>query len=113
MSLYYFRMIDSVGGFLQHNLVVLLAVVLVPMKWVVLRLCGDSDAQSTALLTVPEDLCYVALGLVLADMANSGGAFRRYFKGSTHVSIDLYYCFDQCDRRGPRPPARKMGKRSL
>jgi hypothetical protein len=83
-------MIDNVGGFLQHNLVVLLAVVLVPMKWVILRLCGDSDAQSTALLTVPEDLCYVALGLVLADMANSGGAFRKYFKGSTHVSIDIF-----------------------
>lgn len=83
-------MIDSFGGFLQHNLVVLLAVVLVPMKWVILRLCGDSDAQSTALLTVPEDLCYVALGLVLADVANSGGAFRKYFKGSTHVSIDIF-----------------------
>jgi hypothetical protein len=83
-------MIDHIGDFLQHNLVVLLAVVLVPMKWVILRICGDSEAQSVALLSIPEDICYVSLGLILGDMANSGGSFRKYFQSSSHISIDIF-----------------------
>jgi hypothetical protein len=44
------RMIDKLGGILQHNLVVLLAVVLIPFKWIVLRLVGDTEAQAMALI---------------------------------------------------------------
>ena len=80
-------MIDHIGDFLQHNLVVLLAVVLVPMKWVVLRVCGDTDAQAVALLSIPEDICYVTLGLILGDVVSSTGAFRKEFHGSSHISI--------------------------
>lgn len=83
-------MIDRIGDFLQHNLVVLLAVVLVPMKWAVLRICGDTEAQAVALLSVPEDICYVTLGLILGDVASSGGAFRREFHGSSHPLIDIF-----------------------
>lgn len=83
-------MIDAIGGFLQHNLVVFLAIVLVPMKWVVLRVCGDSDAQAGALLAVPEDICYVSLGLVLGNLATSLDAFKRHFQGSNHVYMDVF-----------------------
>lgn len=83
-------MIDSIGGFLQHNLVVMLSVVLVPMKWFVLRITGDNEAQAVALLAVPEDICYVTLGLILGDLATSGKAFRRHFEGSSHVPIDIF-----------------------
>jgi hypothetical protein len=83
-------MIDQIGDFLQHNLVVLLAVVLVPMKWVVLRICGDTEAQAVALLSIPEDICYVTLGLILGDVASSTGAFRKQFHASTHPSIDIF-----------------------
>ena len=82
-------MIEGISGFLQHNLVVLLAVVLVPMKLGILRLCGDSEAQKDALLSIPEDLVYVSLGLVLGDFATSGGAFRHFFAGSQHMTMDL------------------------
>lgn len=82
-------MIESISGFLQHNLIVLLAVVLVPMKLGILRLCGDGEAQRSAFLSIPEDLVYVSLGLLLGDFATSGGAFRRWFAGSSHVPMDL------------------------
>src|SRR6185437_8359316 len=82
-------MIDTVSGFLQHNLIVLLAVVLVPMKLGILRLCGDGEAQRSAFLSIPEDLVYVSLGLVLGDLATSGGAFRRWFAHSSHATMDL------------------------
>jgi hypothetical protein len=81
--------IDAIGGFLQDHLVVLLAVVLVPMKWIVLRLCGDSEAQSVTFLAIPEDLCYVSLGLVLGNFTNGAQAFQKYFKGSSHITVDI------------------------
>lgn len=81
--------IESISGFLQRNLIVLLAVVLVPMKLGILRLCGDGEAQRSAFLSIPEDLVYVSLGLVLGDFATSGGAFRHWFAGSPHVPMDL------------------------
>jgi hypothetical protein len=83
-------MIDLIGDFLQHNLVVLLAVVLVPMKWIILRVCGDEEAQAVALLSIPEDICYVTLGLILGDVANSSGSFRRHFQSSLHISLDIF-----------------------
>jgi hypothetical protein len=82
-------MIESIGGFLQRNLIVLLAVVLVPMKLVILRLCGDGEAQRAAFLSIPEDLVYVSLGLVLGDFATAGGAFRRHFGHSPHLPMDM------------------------
>lgn len=82
-------MIDRIGGFLQHNLIVLLAVVLVPMKLLVLRVVGDTEGQSTALLAIPEDSCYVALGLILGDVATGSHAFQKNFSGSAHASLDI------------------------
>lgn len=82
-------MIESISGFLQRNLIVLLAVVLVPMKLGVLRLCGDDEAQRGALLSIPEDLVYVSLGLVLGDFATAQGAFRHYFSRSSHMTMNL------------------------
>jgi flagellar biogenesis protein FliO len=82
-------MIDSIGGFVQHNLIVFVAIILLPLKWVVVRLCKDHEAEATAIMSVPEDLCYIALGLVMGDIVNSSGAFHRYFQASQHISIDL------------------------
>lgn len=59
------------------------------MKLIVLRLCGDNEAQSVALLSIPEDICYVSLGLILGDVAVSGHAFREHFHGSSNISIDI------------------------
>lgn len=82
-------MIDSLAGFFQHNLIAMLAVILVPMKLIILRVCGDNEAQRAAFLSIPEDLVYVSLGLVLGDFATSGGAFRHYFAGSKQVPMAL------------------------
>jgi len=82
-------MIELIADFLIRNIVVLLAVILVPMKWVILRLCGDWEAQSVALLSIPEDLCYVLLGLILGDLANSSGSFRKYFHSSSHPTMNI------------------------
>jgi hypothetical protein len=60
------------------------------MKWTVLRLIGDSEAQATTFLAIPEDLCYVSLGLVLGDFANESGSFGKYFKGSSHITVDIF-----------------------
>jgi hypothetical protein len=78
-------MIDQFGGFVQHNLIVFVAIVLLPLKWIVVRLCKDHEAEAVALMSVPEDLCYVALGLVMGDMINGAGAFHRFFDKSQHV----------------------------
>ena len=82
-------MIETVGGFLQHNLIVLLAIVLVPMKIGILRLCGDNEAGRAAFLSIPEDLVYVSLGLILGDFSTSGGAFHRWFSHSSHIPMNL------------------------
>lgn len=82
-------MIDQLGGLIQHNLIVFMALVLLPLKWVVVRLCKDREAEAVALMSVPEDLCYVALGLIMGDVINSTGAFHKHFAGSKHVSIDM------------------------
>lgn len=82
-------MIERLGDIFQHNLIVLAAVVLLPLKWVVLRVCKDNEAEVAAIVAVPEDLCYVGVGLVLGDIVNNAGAFRRYFAHSRHLSIDL------------------------
>lgn len=82
-------MIDHLGGVLQKNLIVFVAVVLLPLKWIIVRVCKDPEAEAVALISVPEDLCYVTLGLVLGDMVNSAGAFHKHFAGSEHVSMDI------------------------
>jgi hypothetical protein len=82
-------MIEAIGGFLQRNLIVLLAVVLVPMKLAILRICGDSESQRAALISIPEDLVYVSLGLVLGDFATEQGAFRRWYRYSSHIQMNL------------------------
>lgn len=82
-------MIEATAGFLQHHLIVLLAIVLVPMKLAILRICGDWEGQRAALVSIPEDLVYVSLGLILGDFATSQGAFRRWFGHSSHVPMDM------------------------
>ncbi len=82
-------MIDYLGGFIQHNLIVFVALILLPLKWIVVRICKDREAEAVALMSVPEDICYIALGLVMGDMINSSGAFHKHFRGSSHASIDV------------------------
>jgi len=83
-------MIDSIGGFVQHNLIVFVALILLPIKWLVILVCKDSEAEAVAIMSVPEDMSYVALGLVMGDVVNGSGSFHQHFKGSQHVSIDLF-----------------------
>lgn len=59
------------------------------MKIFVLRICGDSEAQAGALLAIPEDICYVSLGLILGDIATSGRAFRKNFANSQNQVMDI------------------------
>lgn len=83
-------MIEEIAGFLQKNLIVCVAVVVLPLKWAVVRICGDKEAEGAAVIGVPEDLCYVALGLVLGDVINSKGAFRNHFQASATIDLDLF-----------------------
>jgi hypothetical protein len=64
-------------------------VVILPLKWIVVRISRDPEAEAGALLAVPEDLWYVTLGLLLGDINSNSGAFRRYFARSSHASIDI------------------------
>jgi hypothetical protein len=83
-------MVEQIAGYLQRNLVVFLSVLVLPLKWTVVRICRDREAEGAAILAVPEDLCYVALGLVLGDVINSQGAFHRHFKGSPYPAMDMF-----------------------
>ena len=82
-------MIEAIGDFLQRHLTVFLAVVLVPLKIAVIRFCRDREGEAGAILSIPEDLCYVALGLILSDLLNATGALHQYFRSSHHPSIDI------------------------
>jgi len=82
-------MIERIGDILQKNLVVFVALCVVPLKWGIVRLCRDRESEAAALFAVPEDLCYVSLGLVLGDLVSANGAFRKHYSDSPHVSIDL------------------------
>ncbi len=82
-------MIERLGDFLQHNLVFFLAVILVPFKIVINRFCRDKEGEAAAILSIPEDLCYVALGLILSDLLTPAGALHRYFKGSKHIATNI------------------------
>jgi hypothetical protein len=82
-------MIEAIAGFLEKNLVVCLAAFVLPLKWTIVRICRDREAEGAALLAVPEDLCYVSLGLVLGDVINSKGAFHHYFQRSPNLDMDM------------------------
>jgi flagellar biogenesis protein FliO len=83
-------MIELIAAFLHRNLVVVMAVFVLPMKWGVVRICRDREAEGKAIMTVPEDLCYVAFGLVLGDVINSRGAFHHHFQASPNIDLDLF-----------------------
>lgn len=82
-------MIDFIGGWLRHNLVIFVALSVLAAKLLIVRLCRDDEGEATAFLALPEDICYVILGLILGDLLNNSGAFRRHFDYSDHASIDL------------------------
>jgi hypothetical protein len=82
-------MIDRFGDLLQHNLLVFAALILLPLKWIIVRLCKDTEAEVATIISLPEDMCYIGIGLVLGDMVNNSGAFRKHFSHSQHISIDM------------------------
>ena len=82
-------MIERLGDFLQHNLVFFLAIILVPLKIVIIRFCRDKEGEAAAILSIPEDLCYVALGLIVSDLLTPAGALHRYFQGSKHTATNI------------------------
>jgi len=81
--------IDRVGTWLLQNIVVLAAVVVVPLKMGIIRLCGDKEGMALSFFAMPEDLCWVALGLVLGDVINGSGAFHKHFAYSSHMNLDV------------------------
>jgi hypothetical protein len=76
-------MIDYLGGFIQKNLIVFMAIVLLPLKWVVVRLCRDREGEAVALMSVPEDLCYVALGLVMGTSSTAPALYTDTSRAQT------------------------------
>jgi hypothetical protein len=81
--------IDRVGTWLLQNVVVLAAVFVVPLKMLVIRVCGDREQMALSFFAIPEDLCWVALGLVLGDVINGAGAFHKHYANSKHVNVDV------------------------
>jgi hypothetical protein len=81
--------IDRAGTWLLQNIVVFAAVVVVPLKMIVIRVCGDNEAMSLSFFAIPEDLCWVALGLVLGDVINGTGAFHKHYSSSKHANVDV------------------------
>jgi hypothetical protein len=82
-------MIEWLGDILQRNLVFFVALSVLPLKWLICRICRDRESEAAAILAVPEDICYVSLGLVLGDLINAKGAFRNYYSDSAHRSINI------------------------
>jgi hypothetical protein len=83
-------MIPAIAELLHRNLIVCLAAVVIPMKWIIVRLCRDKEAEAIAVMSAPEDLCYVVLGLVMGDVINNSGAFHKHFAGTPYVSMEIF-----------------------
>jgi len=83
------HMVEQIGDFIQHNLILVLALVTVPLKYVAVRLCKDTEAEWPTILSIPEDLAYVALGIILADAISPSGAFRRHYADSKHAVTNI------------------------
>jgi hypothetical protein len=52
------------------------------------RLSKDREGEAETLLAIPEDLCYVTLGLLLSTMTSDAAPLRKFFQGSPYVRTD-------------------------
>ncbi len=77
-------LIEFVSRFLHQYLVVCVALAIIPLKFFMVRLSKDREGEADTLLAIPEDLCYVTLGLLLSTMTSDAALLRKFFSNSPY-----------------------------
>jgi hypothetical protein len=67
------KFIDLLSRLLHQYLVACVALVIIPLKFVMVRLSKDRSGEIETILAIPEDVCYVTLGLLISTMSSPGG----------------------------------------
>src|SRR5689334_1258466 len=85
--------VESLTNAALHHLPVLLPLSFIFVKLVLIRISGHKEDQWRAILTIPEDVSYGALALIIAGLNGEINAFNTYFKNSLHPHADMWTCF--------------------
>jgi cellobiose-specific phosphotransferase system component IIC len=86
--------IESITESLLHHLPLLIAISFIVVKLVLIRLSGHKEDQWRAILTIPEDVSYAALGLIIAGLSGDIPAFHAHFEHiSVHPRDDMWTLF--------------------
>jgi|SRR5665213_834683 len=80
--------VELLSRFLHHYVVVCVALAIIPLKFLMVRLAKDRAGEVDTLLGIPEDLCYVTLGLLLSSLTADAAPLRAFFNGSQYVRTD-------------------------
>lgn len=77
-------LIEFFSRFLHQYVVVCVALAIIPLKFLMVRLAKDPAAEVETLFAIPEDLCYVTLGLLLSSMTTNFGPLHAYFASAKY-----------------------------
>lgn len=83
------HLIELLGDLIHRNLVFVVALAIIPLKVIMLRVCQDKNAEMETILAIPEDLCYVTIGLTMSSLVANSGPLQSYFRSSSHVTTDV------------------------
>lgn len=83
------KFIELIGDWIHSNLVFTVALAIIPLKLMMIRLCRDRNAELETALAIPEDLCYISIGLILSSLSAGTGPLQNYFYASKHVKTDV------------------------
>lgn len=82
-------MFDQIGDFVVKYVIVLVAISILPLKWIVARVWRDRESEAQVVLSLWEDMCYVSLGIVMGNLVDHAGAFHWHFEKSAHPTLDI------------------------
>jgi len=83
------QLIELIADLIHRNLVLTVALALIPLKLLMVRLCKDQDGEWETVMSMPEDLCYVSVGLLLSSLTAGRGPLQTYFSGFPHPRTDV------------------------
>jgi hypothetical protein len=85
-------LINSLADLVFHNLPALLGISLAVIKLLLIFLSGSKERWKAVML-IPEELSYAALGIVIAGLSGAINDFDVYFRDGGHPKIAVWLVF--------------------
>ena len=85
-------LINFLADLTFHNLPALLGISLVVIKLLLILLSGSKERWK-AMMTIPEELSYAALGIVIAGLSGAMNDFEVYFRDGGYPRIAIWMVF--------------------